>query len=138
MLARDFELQVLDGRTGRLLRKSWLPQLATDLKDRPYELNVGNSLLFVDLAGNGASQEILLKDRYRGFWLFDKDLKLLWQGDGQTGHYPFPFDVDRDGQQEFLIGYSLWGADGKRRWSHDAALKDHADALRSAISRSPV
>ena len=33
------------------------------------------------------------------------------------------------GRHEFLIGYSLWGADGKRRWSHDAELKDHADAL---------
>jgi hypothetical protein len=28
-----------------------------------------------------------------------------------------------------MIGYSLWELDGKRRWSHDAALKDHADAL---------
>jgi rhamnogalacturonan endolyase len=129
VLARDFELQVLDGRTGRLLRKAWLPPLATELKDRPYELNIGDSLLFVDLTGKGAAREILLKDRYRGFWIFDQHLKLLWQGDGQTGHYPFPFDVDRDGKQEFLIGYSLWGADGKRRWSHDAALKDHADAL---------
>jgi len=129
VLARDFQLQVLEGRTGRLLRKAWLPQLATDLKDRPYELNVGDSILFADLSGRGAPREILLKDRYRGFWIFDKDLKLLWQGDGQTGHYPFPFDVDRDGRQEFLIGYSLWGPDGKRRWSHDSALKDHADAL---------
>ena len=103
--------------------------MATDLKDRPYELNIGDSLLFVDLTGAGSPREILLKDRYRGFWIFDKDLKLLWQGDGQTGHYPFPFDVDGDGRQEFLIGYSLWGADGKRRWSHDTELKDHADAL---------
>ena len=129
VLARDFELQVLDGRTGRLLRKAWLPPLAAELKDRPYELNIGDSLLFVDLTGKGAPREILLKDRYRGFWIFDQDLKLLWQGDGQTGHYPYPFDVDRDGKQEFLIGYTLWGADGKQRWSHDTALKDHADAL---------
>ena len=129
VLARDFQLQVLDGRTGGLLRKAWLPPLARDLKDRPYEMNVGDSILFVDLAGIGSPREILLKDRYRGFWIFDKDLTLLWQGDGQTGHYPFPFDVDRDGRQEFLIGYSLWGSDGKRRWSHDIELRDHADAL---------
>ncbi len=129
VLARDFQLQVLDGRTGGLLRKAWLPPLARDLKDRPYEMNVGDSILFVDLAGSGSPREILLKDRYRGFWIFDKDLTLVWQGDGQTGHYPFPFDVDRDGRQEFLIGYSLWGSDGKRRWSHDIELRDHADAL---------
>jgi len=128
VLARDFQLQVLDGRTGALMRKTWLPPLAPELKDRPYELNIGDSMLFVDLTGKGP-REILLKDRYRGFWIFDKDLKLLWQGDGQTGHYPYPLDVDGDGRQEFLIGYSLWGPDGKRRWSHDTALGDHADAL---------
>lgn len=129
VLARDFQLQVLDGRTGRLLRSTWLPPLAADLKDRPYELNVGDSLLFVDLSGGGAPREILLKDRYRSFWIFDKDLKLLWQGQGQTGHYPYPVDIDGDGRQEFVIGYSLWDAEETRRWSHDAAFRDHADAL---------
>ena len=129
VLARDFQLQVLDGRTGRLLRSAWLPKVPADVKDRPYDLNIGDSLLFVDLAGRGAPREILLKDRYRGFWIFDKDLKLLWEGLGQTGHYPYPADINGDRSQEFLIGYSLWDAEGTRRWSHDATLRDHADAL---------
>ena len=29
VLARDFQLQVLEGRTGRLLRTAWLPQMST-------------------------------------------------------------------------------------------------------------
>ena len=129
VLARDSQLQVLDGRTGKLLRKAWLPRIAPEVKDRPYELNIGDSLLFVDLSGSGHPREILLKDRYRGFWIFDQRLELLWEGVGQTGHYPYPVDTDGDGRQEFLIGYSLWGADGKPRWSHDAKFRDHADAL---------
>ena len=129
VVARDFQLQVLDGRSGRLLRSAWLPRMAPEIKDRPYELNNGDSLLFVDLSGAGRPQEILVKDRYRGFWIFDRALKLVSEGLGQTGHYPFPIDVDGDGREEFMIGYSLWELDGKRRWSHDAALKDHADAL---------
>src|SRR5688500_13649251 len=129
VLARDFQLQVLDGRTGRLLRSAWLPQMAPEMKDRPYELNIGDSLLFVDLSGSGAPREVLLKDRYGTFWIFDQELKLVSEGRGQTGHYPFPIDTNEDGHQEFLIGYSLWELDGRRRWSHDAALKDHADAL---------
>jgi rhamnogalacturonan endolyase len=129
VLARDFQLQVLEGATGRLQRSVWLPQMSPEIKDRPYELNNGDSLLFVDLSGTGTPREILIKDRYRGFWIFNKDLKLVSEGLGQTGHFPFPVDVDGDRHQEFLIGYSLWELDGKRRWSHDDELKDHADAL---------
>jgi rhamnogalacturonan endolyase len=129
VLARDSQLQVLDGRSGKVIRHTWLPAVAADVKDRPYELNIGDSLLFVDLTGFGRPREILLKDRYNSFWVFDVELRLLWEGRGQTGHYPYPVDIDADGRQEFLIGYSLWGSDGKVRWSHDAKFKDHTDAL---------
>jgi hypothetical protein len=129
VLARDFQLQVLDGRSGRLLRHVWLPQMSPEIKERPYELNIGDSLFFVDLSGKGAPREILLKDRYRGFWIFDQDLRLVSEGLGQTGHYPFAIDTDGDGRQELMIGYSFWELDGKRRWTHDADLRDHADAL---------
>jgi rhamnogalacturonan endolyase len=129
VLARDFQLQVLDGRTGKQLRSAWLPQMSPEIKDRPYELNNGDSLLFVDASGTGAPRDILVKDRYRGFWIFNQDLKLVSEGLGQTGHYPFPIDTNGDRRQEFLIGYSLWELDGKRRWSHDTALRDHADAI---------
>jgi hypothetical protein len=129
VLARDSQLQVLEGRTGKLLRKAWLPPIAREVKERPYELNIGDSMLFLDLSGAGRARQILLKDRYRGFWIFNEDLTLLWEGQGQTGHYPFPVDVDGDRRQEFLIGYTLWAADGKPRWSHDTKFRDHADAL---------
>jgi hypothetical protein len=104
---------VLDGRTGRVLRGVSLPQMAPEIKDRPYELNIGDSLLFVDLSSAGGPRDILLKDRYRGFWIFNKDLELVSEGTGQTGHYPFPIDTDADGRQEFLIGYSLWQVDSR-------------------------
>ena len=129
VLARDFQLQVLDGRTGKLLRSAWLPQMSPEIKDRPYEINNGDSLLFVDVSGAGAPRDILVKDRYRGFWIFNKDLKPVFEGLGQTGHYPFAIDVNGDKREEFLIGYSLWELDGKRRWTHDTTLRDHADAL---------
>jgi rhamnogalacturonan endolyase len=129
ILARDFQLQVLEGKTGKLLRKTWLPPVARKLENRPYELNIGDSIVFLDASGSGRPQEILVKDRYWQFFVFDKDLQVKWTGDGQTGHYPFPLDVDDDKRQEFLIGYSMWGPDGTRRWAHDEALKDHADGI---------
>ncbi len=129
VLVRDFQLQVLDGKTGKRKQSTWMPPAAADNKERPYEINNGDSIAIVN-------QEILIKDRYRWFWVFDKDLQLKWQGEGQTGHYPFPVDVDGDGRQEFVIGFSLWNSLGKRLWSHDTALKDHADGI-SAGSFGP-
>ena len=64
-------------------------------------------------------------------------MKPSTKGAGQTGHYPFPIDINEDRRQEILIGYSLWEADGIRHWSHDTALKDHADAL-SIGNFSPI
>ncbi len=122
VLARDFQLLILDGATGKIRRRAWLPEAARDNKERPHELNGGDSIAFV-----GA--DILVKDRYRWFWVFDKDLRLKWTGEGQTGHYPFVTDIDRDGQPDFVIGYSLWNAAGKRLWSNDKKLKDHADGI---------
>jgi rhamnogalacturonan endolyase len=129
VLARDFQLQVLEGRSGKLLRKAWLPPVSRKLENRPYELNIGDSILFLDSHGSGRADDILLKDRYTGLWVFDKELQLKWSGEANTGHYPFAADIDGDKRHEFVIGYSMWGADGRRRWGHDDVLKDHADAI---------
>jgi rhamnogalacturonan endolyase len=129
VLVRDFKLQILDGRTGKVERATSMPPLPPDSKDRPYEIYSGDSIAFVNLSGRPARREILLKDRYRNFWIFNDKLEPLFTGQGQTGHYPYPLDVDGDGKDEFQIGYSLWDHTGKRRWSHDEALQDHADGL---------
>lgn len=129
VLVRDFKLQILEGSTGRLKKSVWMPEMSRDLKERPYELNSGDSIAFLNLSGGKSAREILVKDRYRYFWIFDSGLKLLWKGEGQTGHYPYPVDVNGDGKQEFVIGYTLWGPDGRRIWSRDAELKDHADGI---------
>jgi rhamnogalacturonan endolyase len=122
VLVRDFKLQILNGKTGLLKKSAWMPEMEAGLADRPYELNSGDSLAFLN-------NQILVKDRYRRFWVFDKDLQLLWSGTGQTGHYPYAFDVDGDGKQEFVLGYALWSHDGRQLWSRDAELKDHADGI---------
>ncbi len=129
VLVRDFKLQVLDGATGKLRQSVPMPAAPADNKERPYEINNGDSLAFFDLSGKGRRSDILIKDRYRSFWVFNNDLKLLWQGEGQTGHFPFPFDADGDGRDEILIGYSLWDHGGRQIWSRDRELRDHADGV---------
>jgi hypothetical protein len=96
---------------------------------RPYELENGDSLAFFNLSGDKGRHEILVKDVYSGFWIFNSELELLWHGQGLTGHFPYPFDADGDGRDEILIGYSMWDHTGRQVWSRDSELKDHADSV---------
>ena len=34
------------------------------------------------------------------------------------GHYPLNFDLDGDGKDELLMGYTLYAPSGKELWSH--------------------
>jgi len=129
VMVKDFQIQVLEGATGKALKRAWMPPAPAENRERPYELNSGDSMVFLNLSGKKSRQELLLKDRYNTFWVFDNDLKPLWSGAGQTGHYPYPYDFDGDGKDEFVIGFALWNATGKPIWSHDAAMKDHSDAI---------
>lgn len=129
IIVKDFQIQVLEGATGKVRQRAWMPPAPIENKDRPYELNSGDSMIFLNLSGKKGRQELLLKDRYNTFWVFGNDLKLLWSGTGQTGHYPYPYDFDGDGKDEFVIGFALWNATGKPVWSHDAQMKDHTDGI---------
>ena len=129
VLVRDFKLQILNGRTGELKKWAWMPKARPERNQRPYEFENGQSIAFLNLSGGKGRREILVKDRYAGFWVFNNDLKLLWEGQGQVGHYPFPLDLDGDGRDEFVIGYSLWNHAGRQLWSQDRALRDHADGV---------
>lgn len=129
VMIRDFQLQILEGASGKVLNKTWVPGIPKDMKERPYKLNPGDSIAFVDLSGKGKRQEILIKDRYQYFWVYNNKLELLWSGSGQTGHYPYPFDVDKDGREEIVLGYALWSPEGKQLWSRDKDFDDHADGI---------
>ncbi len=128
VLVRDFKLQVLEGRTGIVKRAVPMPPIPADARQRPYELYSGDSIAFVSFTGPGR-RDLVLKDRYRNFWAFSPDLKLLWQGADDTGHFPYPFDVEGDGRDELFIGHSLWDHAGRRLWSLQGKLQDHVDAV---------
>ena len=135
VLVKDFKLQVLDGRTGKQKAWTWAPQVPADfaqkkqeIKDRPHELNMGDSISFFNFSGDKRRHEMVLKDRYRNFWVLDNQLKPLWQGGGQLGHFPFAY-ADRDGYDKLMIGYAMWDRTGKQIWSRDEELNDHADSV---------
>ncbi|MFO1021800.1 MAG: hypothetical protein U0903_14060 [Planctomycetales bacterium] len=124
------ELVVADGGTGKTKQKVPTPQaISTPENPQKYPRILGDSLFFADLRGRGRGDHLLLKDRYTNFWVLDPNLQTLWHGSCTTGHYPYAKDIDGDGRDELFVGYSLFNADGKKLWSLDSQVKDHADAV---------
>ncbi|HEX2860601.1 MAG TPA: hypothetical protein VHN79_03135, partial [Lacunisphaera sp.] len=128
---RDFELIVADGSNGVTKYKAPMPATPRDPRGLParYPRILGDCLAFADLRGTGAQRDLLIKDRYRNAWAFTDKLEPLWHVELNTGHYPFPIDVDGDGRDEISLGYRLLAPDGRTLWSNEDKLQDHADAV---------
>jgi rhamnogalacturonan endolyase len=153
VLVKDFKIQVLDGATGSQKAWAWMPEIPQEKeaakkkaetkksdnnKDWRYTRVLGDAIAFANISGKKSRTDLVIKDRYDNFWVFDNALKLLWGGQGQTGHYPYIFAGGRDGRDRIAIGYALWDHDGTQLWSHDTELKDHADAISVAnLSADP-
>ena len=136
VMCKDFKLQVLDGRTGKVKHAADLPKITgyPDIpqgspRNWPYERANGDSIAFFNFSGDRERREILVKDRYWNFWIFDRNLKQLWHGQGSTGHYPFAYADVASGRDLLAIGYSLWDGNGKQLWTNDQRLQQHADSV---------
>ncbi len=129
VLVQDFKIKILNGKTGELKKWIWMPEAPADNRRRPYEREVGDSIAFFNFTGDPARRDIVIKDRYRTFWVFNKELDLQWSGQGQLGHYPYPLDIDGDGRDEMVMGFTLWDNDGTKLWSHATRYKDHSDGI---------
>jgi hypothetical protein len=122
------EMTVLDGTTGKVLRKLKLPQAGAN-----------DSIAFANLRGKAWPQDIIVKTRYSQFWaITGEDGTLLWNhkmlsadtgmADLGTGHYPLVYDWNGDGKDEVMGGYDFLDSTGKKLWSV-TNLKLHADAI---------
>ena len=124
---KDFELIVVEGATGKTKYKTKTP--LTKLKNDRFKRIVGDCLFFADFRGKGHARDIVIKDRYKNFWVLNERLETMWTGSCVTGHYPYAYDVDNDGKDELAMGYSLYDDDGKLLWSLDNTIRDHADGV---------
>lgn len=112
----DGELKIYDGRTGRLKKSHALPnEYAHDC------------IIIADLEGQGYPRNIILKNRYDKLWALDKDFNVLFEHEGNTGHFPWPYDLDGDGRDELIAGYDVLDGGGRLLWQID--MKDHADCI---------
>ena len=136
---RDFKLTIASGATGRVIREISTPE--NKARKKPFDRFpriLGDSLFFADFRGQGHAGDIVLKDRYEQIFVMTDQLEPLWQTTCDTGHYPFSYDVDKDGRDELAIGYNLYDHDGTLLWSREDELSDHADGVAIAnFSQTP-
>jgi rhamnogalacturonan endolyase len=129
----NFEMIVADGATGKTIYKTPTPLTPGG---KPYQqvYNIfprilGDCLFFCDLSGKGYDGDMIIKDRYRYLWAFNDKLELLWQAECNTGHFPFACDIDSDGKDELMMGYTLFDDTGEKLWTLDDTISDHADGV---------
>jgi len=130
---RNMEIVIADAGTGNTRLKKNTPETPGG-KPAKSDYNIfgrilGDCLYFCDLSGKGYDGDFILKDRYQYLWAFDNQLNLLWKGECNTGHYPFAGDIDNDGRDEIIMGYTLFDDNGTKVWSLDDILSDHADGV---------
>ena len=134
VLCKDFRIQIREGSTGKLKNEVPSPTSLPShqwLKEDVYRRIVGDSICFADLRGRGQPRDLLIKDRYSHVWAYSAELEPLWCHACETGHYPFPWDVDGDGRDEVFVGSTLLDEDGKPLWSVET--DDHVDTI--AVAR---
>ena len=113
---KGMELIVADGRTGRTKYKASTPATPanTPAPRNRFPRILGDSIYFCDFRGQGRAGDLVLKDRYNSLWVFNDKLELLWQAQCNTGHYPFAYDIDGDGKDELMMGYTSSSHTGKQ------------------------
>ncbi len=102
----DGEFIVLDGMNGTEKKKYPLP--SPDAHD---------AIIIADIEGKGYPQNIILKNRFHQIWAMDANFNVIWTYKGNIGHFPCPYDINGDGRDELICGYTVLSGDGEPMWT---------------------
>jgi len=136
--AKNFEIMILDGRTGEVKKKAKMPLV--DKNDTqiigvpngvyPFDRINADGIRICNFSGKERPTDILVKDRYCRIYALNSDLEVMWsfRSDKNTGHFPYACDINGDGYDEILCGYNLLDHTGKLIWSYPIT-SDHTDEI---------
>ncbi|WP_257225328.1 hypothetical protein [Treponema parvum] len=137
IVARDFKLMILDGRTGKTLQWIDVPFNTEDpakiqgieFKKHAFDrLNV-DAIRIVNVSGKERPSDILIKDRYARLYVYNDHLELIWKFcHNNTGHFPYAYDFNGDGRDEIFSCYNMISADGELLWELPIP-DDHTDEI---------
>ena len=136
--AKDFEIMILDGKSGKVKKSAKTPQSDDDdgkLFGPPYGIYAydrinPDGIRICNFRGRDRASDILIKDRYDRVYALDNNLNLMWKyrSSKNTGHCPLPVDINGDGCDELLVGYTMLDKDGHELWTYPIE-NDHTDEI---------
>lgn len=137
--AKNFEIMILDGRTGEVKKKAKMPLSNVDDSEKIIGVTDGvyafdrinaDGIRIANFSGKDRPSDILVKDRYCRVYALNSDLELMWKfkSDKNTGHFPYAFDINGDGYDELLCGYNLLDHNGRLIWTLPVQ-EDHTDEI---------
>ncbi|MGD8780206.1 MAG: hypothetical protein PVH88_14725 [Ignavibacteria bacterium] len=128
--AIGFQIQVRDGKTGKLLYSTKTPKVNPndDSGNYKYERLLVDAICPVKIAKN-EPMGFYIKDCCANIWLYDSKLNLLWHRALKTSHFPLPVDIDGDGVDEIMANHTLLKADGSIMWNLELSLSGHVDNI---------
>lgn len=106
-------VEVLDALTGRTLHRRTL-DLGRHRCSPDARPAIGH--LFAARLRAGPERQVIALSSSHAVAL-DGELKPIWEHTGNLGHGPAVGDLDGDGVDEVMLGYSLLSGDGRVRWS---------------------
>jgi rhamnogalacturonan endolyase len=132
-------LGILDGLTGRLLRKTLWPEMLTDFAKSSTRIHLSIARL------DGRTPAIVTQTglyENEVFVAYDASLKKLWEfrsvaeTNGSGSHHIDVADIDGDGRDEVFDGTTCLNPDGTVRWS---IYREHPDivAIRDFLPQRP-
>lgn len=134
----NFEIQILEGATGKVLKSAKTPLSDDDDKSLigvPYNLYAfdrinPDGIRIANFSGSTHPSDILIKDRYCRVYALNSDLEVMWKyrSPKNTGHFPLAIDVNGDGHDELLCGYTLLDHNGRTIWTLPIEV-DHTDEI---------
>lgn len=138
IVGRNFEIQILEGSTGKIkksVKSPYSDDNDMDLVGVPYQnyaferINP-DGIRICNFRGGDRPADLLIKDRYCRVYALDENLNVLWKYKSlkNTGHCPLPVDINGDGKDEVLVGYTMLDFNGCEMWSFPIE-EDHTDEM---------
>lgn len=72
-----------------------------------------------NVRGAGRGRDVLMFDFYTAFWVLNDKLELEWWRSGEHGHDIGLYDIDGDGCDEVMCGYTMFDHNGDHLWCMD-------------------